>query len=134
MKAQHLLILIAAIVFIHFYSKAQKKSSPHVIARKWMIGGYNALTIPPFGVFVHQDHEQNTALIEHELVHWRQYQQLGLFGYYTHYFLKHLQYGYDGNPMEREARFAESDYCKLNYTECVRSGMAKTISNPAFRA
>lgn len=43
------------------------------------------------------------------------------------------QFGYDKMPMEIEARKNESDYCKNNYTECVRNGTAKTVYNPNFR-
>ena len=44
------------------------------------------------------------------------------------------QFGYDKMPMEMEARANESDYCKENYTECVRNGKSNTVNNPNFRA
>ena len=42
-------------------------------------------------------------------------------------------HGYDANPYEIEARYRESDFCKSNYTFCVRNGLAKTVHNPNFR-
>ena len=43
------------------------------------------------------------------------------------------QYGYDKMPMEKEARKNETEYCKENYTGCVRTGQAQTVFNPNFR-
>lgn len=44
-----------------------------------------------------------------------------------------IQFGYDKMPLEIQARTNESEYCKKNYTECVRKGIAKTINDPYFR-
>lgn len=90
---------------------------------------YNAITVPPFGIF---STSNEVALIEHERVHWQQYQRMGLLPYYINYAIGSAQ-GYDANPMEMEARANETDYCRANYTACVRSGQAKTIANPRFR-
>ena len=49
------------------------------------------------------------------------------------YIIQNLSKGYDKNPYEIEARSVEDEYCKLNYTECVRSGKSNTAYNPNFR-
>ncbi|WP_204343853.1 hypothetical protein [Psychroserpens algicola] len=67
------------------------------------------------------------------MMHWKQYQKKGLIGFYYDYYNELKIYGYDKMPMEIEARFWESDNCKLNYTECVRSGKSVTVFNPDFR-
>lgn len=99
-----------------------------------MAGNYSARTIPPFGIYIKESEKDNQALIDHELIHWKQYQDGGLLNYYLTYASQMKQYGYDKMPMEQEARTNESDYCKENYTECVKDGQAKTVYNPNFRA
>jgi hypothetical protein len=95
--------------------------------------GYNAMTIPPWGIYIVKSQANNKELIKHELIHWMQYQKLGLFGYYSRYFSELKCYGYDGMPMEIEARACECDACKTDYTQCVRGGQARTVYNPSFR-
>lgn len=108
-------------------------SKPDLIFVKRLPFNYNSLTLPPFGVFVNVDQQANKNLLAHELVHWNQYQRMGLLGYYGQYFYEYVKDGYDHMPMEIEARANESDFCRINYTQCVRNGSAKTVSNPNFR-
>lgn len=72
-------------------------------------------------------------MLLHELVHWKQFQREGLIKFLINYNSAHKKHGYDGNPYEIEARFEESDFCKSNYTYCVRNGLAKTAKNIHFR-
>ena len=95
--------------------------------------GFNGCTIPPFGIFINEKHKDNENLLSHERIHWKQYHRLGLLGFYALYLYGYLKYGYDLHPMEIEARSVENDYCKLNYTECVRLGLSKTITDDKFR-
>lgn len=119
---------------VAIYNEVQKRRDvPPVYIRKSLNGNYNAQTIPPFGIFVREDQMHNDALLAHELVHWRQYQQRGLIRFCFDYAKELETYGYDKMPMEQEARFMETQYCKDNYTECVRNGTAKTVYNPNFR-
>ena len=90
------------------------------------------MTLPPFGILIKKEHRTNTALIDHELVHWKQFQRMGLLPFISTYVREQLK-GYDQNALEIEARYAESEYCKTNYTQCVRNGSATTIHNPNFR-
>lgn len=93
----------------------------------------NAICIPPMGIFVHESQQGNAELLKHEMVHWRQYQRLGLARYYVEYLAQYLQHGYDNHPMEREARQNETPFVQANYTDSVRRGLAKTVYNPNFR-
>lgn len=96
-------------------------------------GNHSAMTIPPIGIFILSSQLQNKNLIEHEQVHWKQFQRYGTAGFYLRYLIGSFG-GYDHNPMEIEARFNESEYCKQNYTQCVRDGSALTVHNPKFRS
>lgn len=96
---------------------------------------YNAKVVPPFGIYINKSQADNSKLLQHELVHWNQYKRTGALLFYLKYFIEYALYGYDDMPLEIEARKAvdESEYCIKNYTECVRTGQAKTVSNPNFR-
>lgn len=111
----------------------KKNDKPPVYYLKSLDNNYNARTIPPFGIFILESEKNNKALLDHELIHWKQYQRMGLVEYYSEYSRQMKQFGYDKMPMEVEARSNESDYVKYNYTEAVRNGTAKTIYNPKFR-
>jgi len=106
---------------------------PTIIGVRYLPGNYNAITIPPFGIYVLNEHLENSNLINHELVHWQQYKAMGMLKYYATYLKEFFQYGYDAMPMELQARFNESELCRANYSECVRNGTAKTVTNKNFR-
>lgn len=116
------------------FSHAQRKNdSPQVFYVKWLPFGFTALSVPPFGIFILEKHRGADNLVVHELVHWKQYQREGLARFLANYAASHFKHGYDLNPYEIEARFNESDFCKLNYTYCVREGLSDTVHNPEFR-
>ncbi len=123
-------MLIAYLIY-----KNQKATDiPEIISVKDLPFNYNALTIPPFGIFIKQDHVNNRNLIAHELMHWQQYRQMGLVNYHATYLSELMKYGYDQMPMEIMARFNEREYCKNNYTDCVRKGISNTVLNQNFRS
>ena len=126
-------IIIGSIIVFIIYNELQKRKPAKVYYRKRLANNYNARTIPPFGIYVLESQKNNSALIDHELIHWKQYQEKGLFKFYNDYLKELNQFGYDSMPMEIAARSNESEYCKLNYTECVRNGKAKTVFEPNFR-
>lgn len=126
-RDKYLLSGLAAAVLL-----ALRYGEPSIYYVKSM-GSYNARTIPPIGIFISEQQRGNERLIDHERVHWQQYQERGLLGYYFDYLGELYAYGYDVMPMEMQARENEPDDCKLNYTECVRSGKALTVHNPNFR-
>ena len=110
-----------------------RKNNPAPVYYSNLLGVYNGITIPPFGILMSEKQRGNEDLLEHERIHWRQYQQKGLFGFYGDYISDLKRYGYDLHPMEIEARANESDFVKKNYTAAVRNGIAKTAYNPDFR-
>lgn len=127
-------ISVGVIAGFAIYNSIQRRRlTPPIYYRKSLAKNYNARTIPPFGVYIKESERNNKALLEHELVHWEQYRQKGLIGFYRQYHKEMKEHGYDKMPMEKEARYNESEYCQENYTECVRSGMALTASDPMFR-
>lgn len=128
-----LILAVGAVAALGIFSAYRRTGKPSLFVRDWLPFGLNAMTVPPFGIMVTEKHSCNVGLLEHELVHWKQFQQSGLLGYYLNYLRGHVARGYDGNPMEVEARFREDCYCKENYTECVREGYSKTVYEPSFR-
>lgn len=126
--------IIGTIVFIAYCMKQRKNDNPKIFSRKKLVNNYNGYIVPPFGVFIKESEKDNQALIEHELMHWKQFQRDGLIPFLVNYSKEASQKGYDKNPYEIEARTQETGYCKENYTECVRNGTAKTVYNPNFRS
>lgn len=126
---------IAAVAALTLYSVGARKKKPNLYVKDWLPFGFNAMAIPPIGVFVKREHANNPRLLTHELQHWKQYQQRGLLPFYVGYGLEALVWGYDGMPMERECRAAAGDdeWTQWNYTEAVRTGRAVSIYNPEFR-
>lgn len=126
-------VAIALLAFTIYSLRQRGNDNPKIFYRKKLINNYNARTIPPFGIFIKESEKYNQALIEHELMHWKQFQRDGLIPFLVNYSKEASQKGYDKNPYEIEARTQENSYCKENYTECVRNGTAKTVYNPDFR-
>jgi SET domain len=127
------ILLIAGSVLLADYLLAQvnKPRIVYVENRK----NINASTVPPFGIYINKEQIDNELLLKHELVHWEQYKRTGAIIFFIRYIVEAMVYGYDSMPLEIEARkkCGESQYCIENYTECVRTGQAKTVSNPNFR-
>lgn len=128
-------VVITGIVvglFALYNAKQKKNNNPKIYFLKKMGGNYNGRTVPPFGIYILESQKDNQELINHELIHWKQYQRMGLINFHLEFAKQLYQYGYDKAPLEIEARANESDYCKTNYIECVRTGKAKTVFNPNF--
>ena len=79
------------------------KPAPILLA--WLLTklGKQAITLPPWGIYVLPGHE---GLLAHEQVHWQQYERMGFWRYYVTYLWYQIRYGYENNPMEVEARKA----------------------------
>lgn len=127
-------VFIVLLIAFLIYSERQRVKCPGIYFRKKILLGYNARAIAPFGIYIKESEKTNQALLEHELIHWRQFQDLGLVRFYAKYFYQLARFGYDRAPMEIQARANESEYCKLNYTECARSGQSLTVKNSSFRS
>lgn len=90
---------------------------PKIYYVSWILTPYRAVTIPPFGIFIKKQHKFNKKILNHELIHWKQYKRLGLLIFYSKYFKQFIKYGYDKMPMEIEARYEENEYTKENYSK-----------------
>lgn len=137
MKAKTIAIsasIIGVVIFVAYCMKQRKNDNPKIFYKKNLANNYNSRVLPPFGIFIKEDQKGNTELIEHEMVHWRQFQKEGLLPFFINYLKGAAKYGYDKNPYEVDARKNETEYCQENYTECVRNGTAKTVQNPDFRS
>lgn len=125
-------IATASVAALLLFAAYRRRQDAPVITLGALPFGFNAMTVPPVGIFVRRDQADNQRLLDHERIHWQQFQQRGLGGFYGDYLYQMAVHGYDHMPMEVEARVVEDDYCKNNYTECVRSGQARTVHNQKF--
>lgn len=70
----------------------------------------NGVTYPPFGILIKRrwwdsvGYTRRARLIRHELVHWEQYERIGLVGFWILYVYGRIRFGYKNHPMEVEAR------------------------------
>lgn len=97
---------------------------------------YNGLIIPMVGIIINRslkDHPAKQNLIDHEMIHWKQYKKYTVALFLFFYVIDVLYHGYDLSLFEIEARFNETKLVKYNYTDAVRNGYAKTPHNPNFR-
>ena len=56
-----------------------------------------------------EDFLNNTSWYRHELAHIKQYQTHGMMGFLARYVWYSIRFGYYNNPLEIEARLAETD-------------------------
>ena len=127
------LLVGAGLLVTHLALRELRKKPPQIKVVDYIPGNFNGLALPPFAVYVTQANADNQELINHELIHWKQYQRMGLIPFYANYLRDYIIHGYDLHPMEQEARSNENFYCRTNYTECIRDGQAATAHNPDFR-
>jgi hypothetical protein len=134
MKTKNILLTIGGILLAD-YLLAKVNTNPQIIIKKNLPFNYNAQTIPPFGIYILETEKDNKKLLEHELVHWKQYNKSGAILFYLKYLAQKSFYGYDKMPLEIEARklVGENNYCQNNYTNCVKNGDSITVSNSDFR-
>lgn len=104
---------------------------PTIYYVSWLPFNYNGMATP-FGIFINKKYKNSRELLNHEVIHYRQMENKGLF-FFIDYIKENITKGYDKNKYEIEARIDESNFCKFNYTYCVRNGLAKTAYNKKFR-
>ena len=92
-------------------------NKPRIYYVLWTVPPYRAMTIPPFGIFVRKDHKNNEKILNHDIVHWKQYQRMGLLRFYFQYFKEFIIFGYDKMPMELNARYEEDEYTRKHYSK-----------------
>jgi hypothetical protein len=97
---------------------------------------YNGFIIPYVGIVLNSSVRGvrgEDVLIEHEKVHYKQFEKYGAILFILLYLMDVMYHSYDLSLFEIEARFAEDNFAKYNYTYAVRNGLAKTPHNPNFR-
>ena len=126
---------LGAIAFLMYARRQRKNNNPKIFYRKKLIGGYNGYAAFPFGIFIKESERNNKMLLEHEMVHWRQFQKEGFLPFLINYSIESINKGYDNNSYEIEARLlsGEKPECIENYTACVKFGCANTVENKNFR-
>ena len=93
-------ILEFALLYL-FFKNMQARSNPAPIKYvSWLPSPRRAMTIPPFGIYIKDEHKGNEILLAHELCHWEQYKNKGMVPFYVSYFTQFLSYGYKDMPME----------------------------------
>ena len=67
-----------------------------------------AATLPPFGIFIEDEFENEGngpgSILRHEIIHWQQYKRMGLIKFHYNYLTLYIKYGRVNNWMESEAR------------------------------
>lgn len=111
--------------------KVHKWVHPKIYYVNWLPFNYNGIATP-FGIFITKKNRNSRVLYNHELEHYNQQQQRGVY-FYIDYLKEHIINGYDKNKYEIRARKEENSFCKTNYTYCVRNGLAKSSFNKNFR-
>lgn len=79
---------------------------PRIVTVRWLpLPWISAMTLPPAGIYVRRSRDSE-GLRRHELVHWEQYRQRGLWGFYLGYLVAWVRAGfsYQRHPWEIEAR------------------------------
>jgi hypothetical protein len=93
-------LIVSCVLVLYFINKKDKiYYIPFDIP-----GSQMAATIPPFGIFIEKKYKGDKSLLNHELVHWDQYDRMGFFGFYSTYISEYIKYGRKYGPMEVEAR------------------------------
>lgn len=100
------MFLSAAVMAVNVYIIRNWK--PKIFLTNKVIKPYRGMAIPPFGIFIKPESKSRTV-IKHELIHWRQFRELGFLGFYFRYTWQMLRYGYDKAPLEKEARELSSE-------------------------
>ena len=69
--------------------------------------GFAGVTLP-WAIYILPERWWDERLHKHEQAHWIQLQNCGVLGFYSRYLWYTLRHGYRNNPMEVQAREAES--------------------------
>ncbi len=98
-------IVLIIICVVWFFHRKNFNIQPPITKVSWLPYPRRGMCIPPFGIFTRNTFFNGQQwFIDHEQMHWKQYQELGLWKFYIKYYLLFLRYGYFDHPMEREAR------------------------------
>ena len=100
--------VVVLVIFLSIFSSYKIKKDTPVTYVDSLPGSIMAMTLPPFGIFIEEkyvnDGDAPGSILAHERIHWLQYQELGLFGFYNKYINGWLRHGRIYNEMEEDAR------------------------------
>jgi hypothetical protein len=100
-------ILIPGLIFTVLFVLNQVKSPVVVYLPFNLPDELKASTIPPFGIFIvtekDVDNGVSCTLLQHEMEHWNQYVEMGLFSFYYEYLKEFFIHDRKNHWMEREA-------------------------------
>lgn len=110
------------------YQYAALPETPDKMVRIYYVSAkafpiFRALMIPYIGVFIKKQYENDHTLLEHEMIHWRQFKRMGAIVFLIRYVLQFVFIGYDSMPFELEAR--QSDESLWNYRQRKWHGMTR---------
>lgn len=102
------LLVIIAITAIALYStRAIRKDAPVRYVNN-LSGSIMAVTVPPLGIYIEKKYIDEGdgvgSILAHERIHWLQYQERGLWGFYGTYLNGWLKHGRLYNELEYDAR------------------------------
>lgn len=89
---------------------------------------FRAVMIPHVGIFIKQKYQNDLTLLEHEMIHWRQYKRMGSLVFMVRYILQLVFIGYDAMPFELEARQSDESLCNYRqrkWHNVTRKGIAR---------
>lgn len=102
------LIIVLLLVLLSWYSHFAIRKSAPVTYIHHIPGSIMATTIPPFGIFIEEKYKNegdgHGTVLAHEKIHWLQYQERGLWGFYRKYIFGWLKHGRLYNELEIDAR------------------------------
>ncbi len=61
----------------------------------------DAISVPPFFIYIRKDLRDNEDVIKHEECHWQQYERMGFLKFWSAYFKEQFG-GYEDNELENE--------------------------------
>lgn len=102
-----LFLIIVFIVAVVIINGVAIKKDARIITMP-LPGDRQAITMPPFGIFVEKEFQNNLIVIKHEECHWRQYQKKGLLNFYADYIKLKRRHSYQDNPMESECFISQN--------------------------
>ena len=101
MVNKKVLLVFGSVLIVDYLLAQVNKPKIYIVDNK---KNYNAQVVPPFGIYINKSQSDNNLLLQHEMVHWKQYRRTGAILFYLRYLVENVIYGYDNMPMEIEAR------------------------------
>ncbi len=105
---KYLLVFFLLALIIGMHSHNMIKRDAPVFYIPWLPGSLMAFTVPPLGIFIEQDYRGEGSgpgtILAHEKIHWQQFQERGLWGFYIEYWKGLIRDGRLYNDLEKDAR------------------------------